>query len=979
MSTPNLNGAGNVGLPTFPALAAGAIFIKGFGNNSTTAATVAQYVTFGHAFQKAQLVSGGGVSVVIDGTTYPCQVDVKTSYNDGSVCLCAISHQVPAITFSGSGPTVVFGQYSAASPPGGAALTLSTALGSTTCSITLTPPASYPDWTASTGYAYNSLIKPTAGNAGGYVFQPQTPFGSNYGGTIDSGTTEPTWPQAEGGSVADGPNSLSWINIGTPISAAVAQDLVALTENSTDLWLDGPLAVQGRGVATVSGTQLRIQADVTAYADGTVNFDVLVANDVMSYLASGAGYQGGTQAYAAKIVLNGTTVYSGPQLMHCLYENWTHQAGTVPHIVNSSQEMVLQVIHNPADFIEAQAVLSYNYTAGAAYGTGDNYTPYGLAQDMLAASGFGVPFQNPSGGNASLVTAYMGNTGGRIDIGPNDAWNVWGFVTQDPTLQQVSFECSRVGGGINWHYWQANPPAAGSPGNRYVTVLDYPIMGVWGGAGDNYTGGGEGATNTGGPYYGPPGVLVQSTDMQWGIDINHHPELYYLPYLQTHRRYLLDELNAIGSVVVLAVSVTRSYNGQGRLGDLGIVEMDYQVRGTAWALRAILLATYANPDGSWWKTYHRLMLDNNFAFFNAIIAFMREIGGDFYGYYPPIGYGNTIAVWENGYMGTAVMLAAIMGYQPAIQRSAFMGNAVVGMLSQGSDSPVSGFPPAEAASYDLMAWPFWYTLGSYLGSPNYPAWGSCWMYTPPQSWAAWEQSVQEGQAVPQTRPSLQSQIVNSVFACSISGTTMTVSSVTAGTIAIGQFIWTTSADANSGVISGNGVEIVSGSGDTWTLSGSGFNGFSGVASGSFADGVRIGPGILWNAGAGSAGAYGDYSQILDYGLANLATLGYPGAAAARATLYALTDSTGAVIPVITNTQNWAGMGGPGGGPSPLYEIVPRTWNDSRVFDGAAGSSGNPTGYSFATMSPVAANAPAGSPSSRWMPSRRKRVYFGNRR
>ncbi|MGH8114631.1 MAG: hypothetical protein ACREPS_06215 [Rhodanobacteraceae bacterium] len=300
---------------TFPALASGAIFIKGFVNNSTSASTSTQYLTFGHCFQKGQIASGGGLAAAISGTPYPCQVDVKTSYSDGSVCHGVISMQVPAIAAS----TLIFAQFSAANPPSGATLVLSTAIGSNTLSLALAA-TSPPNWAASTAYAINALIKPTVGNAGGYTFQFHGSGGS-------SGATEPPWAQTEGAFIADGTlGGNGWVNVGVPFTGTIAQDLVAAIKAVTpDLWISGPIAVQGRAYvlasnpgslasATVNSALpalLRIVIDVTAFADGTVLFDVCTANDCFASSSiltsvSAVGVRGGTQAYSATFTLNGT-------------------------------------------------------------------------------------------------------------------------------------------------------------------------------------------------------------------------------------------------------------------------------------------------------------------------------------------------------------------------------------------------------------------------------------------------------------------------------------------------------------------------------------------------------------------------------------------------------------------------------------------------------------------------------------------------
>ncbi len=210
-----------------------------------TAATAAQYVTFGHCFQIGQLPGSSGPAANFGSGSVPSQVDVKTSYADGSAAHALVTVQAPNVPAG----TTTWGQFSAALAPSGSALSLASALGSTTLSLVLTP-------------AGGDIIKPSVGNPGGYCFQINS-------APTTTGTTEPTWPETVFGTVTD--NNVTWTNVSNGLPALAAQDLIALIKGAAfDPLLNGPLAVQGRA-ATVLSQGLRVVADITAYADGTIS------------------------------------------------------------------------------------------------------------------------------------------------------------------------------------------------------------------------------------------------------------------------------------------------------------------------------------------------------------------------------------------------------------------------------------------------------------------------------------------------------------------------------------------------------------------------------------------------------------------------------------------------------------------------------------------------------------------------------------
>lgn len=476
------------------------------------------------------------------------------------------------------------------------------------------------------------------------------------------------------------------------------EDLVALVKAAAfDPWLSGPLAVQGRASVTLY-QGLRVAVDLTAYADGTVNADVMVANDIAMLPAAG------TVDYTSTLTLNGAAAYTSPALTHYQYTNWTAQVGT--------RAALPQVIHNPADFIEAQAVQPWDLTLGV------DPTVISGAQSIIGAAGFGQPFTNPGG----LMDQSMGDTGGRTDIGPNDAWQVAWLTTQDPSLYAVSIEAANVGGGIPWHFWNA-----GSGDNWKITDTagSPPTVGLWfGQQTDSWT---------------VPLTQAVPSGPGWNTDDSHFPEIEFLPALLTGRRYYVDELNA---ATYFSLICKWPFYRSNRLdqsqwneycGTEGYVFPGEQIRAGAWAMRNLFYSYYATPDGDPRKTYVKQIIDSNFTWLNGQTAAWSTFEGQCSGYVP-VGicctYGSppseAMPPWQQDYSFSSVAMGAMMGYQPAQQFAEWMANFIVGRFA----SNVSGWYPQDGIAYNWQVFPGGYNTGD----------------TPPQTWAAMEAAMQAADA-----------------------------------------------------------------------------------------------------------------------------------------------------------------------------------------------------------------------------------------
>lgn len=303
----------------------------------------------------------------------------------------------------------------------------------------------------------------------------------------------------------------------------------------------------------------------------------------------------------------------------------------------------------------------------------------------MSGAEFGQPLVNSAvNSESTLVSQVMGGEGGRWDIGPNDSWSVWGLITQDATFEAVALEAAKVNGVIPWHMWNAGT-------DDYYTCEDQ--AGLWWGIQ------GPGSWTIG---------LTQaiSAASGWQLDQAHFPELVYLAYLTSGRRYYLDELNATTrAMILLQWPINRNLGNEKEYGGtLGYIVYGEQIRGGAWTLRNILYACYANPDGGAHKAYARRMLDNNFTWMNEQTAAWTTFEGQLAGYIPVgpcCAYGNDTRMppWQQDYFFSTVMMAAAMGYAPAQQFAEWMENFIVGRFAQ----DIPGWYPADGIAYNYVA------------------------------------------------------------------------------------------------------------------------------------------------------------------------------------------------------------------------------------------------------------------------------------
>jgi hypothetical protein len=121
-------------LPSFASLSAGDIVSLKL-QNAGAATLVGGVTTFGQVFEQGDLPRGGGLVAEINGKTVAVQVDVKTTYADGSAKMVVLSMERPDMA-AGASLDVVLAHGTASAAP---AIDLAQALGAHAFKVDMTP------------------------------------------------------------------------------------------------------------------------------------------------------------------------------------------------------------------------------------------------------------------------------------------------------------------------------------------------------------------------------------------------------------------------------------------------------------------------------------------------------------------------------------------------------------------------------------------------------------------------------------------------------------------------------------------------------------------------------------------------------------------------------------------------------------------------------------------------------------------------
>ncbi len=415
-------------------------------------------------------------------------------------------------------------------------------------------------------------------------------------------------------------------------------------------WLQGPLAHQVRLSRTLASS-LRLVVDLTAYRSGAIGADIQFDND------RAMTSSGGAMRETVSISLGGKTIYRVGPLTEHQYQDW--------HVVLRTDGRVpINVVHDIAALERLGAIPHYALHPGAAPSLLVGY------RRAITQPGWDAPLA------ADGVTKYMPTTGGRGSIGPTTRANAVWLISQNPIAAEYAIGQADAAGAVPWHMWY---PKAGN----FLTTADFPN--IW-------------TDPRGGPHSYTTGLTQQVGNTGWTPDASHQPDLAYIPYLLTGRRYYLDQLNAQASFAETDFwPAAQARNG----GEGIVVGSGNQVRGAAWDLREIAEAAYINPDHSTMRRYFARMVANNLDFLRRKIPIWQAREGEAYGYVPgAYGNGASMAPWQQDFFATTMSRLARFGEQGARVvvrwQTHFLANSLLPLAR--------GFNPHDGIAYNLATY-----------------------------------------------------------------------------------------------------------------------------------------------------------------------------------------------------------------------------------------------------------------------------------
>jgi hypothetical protein len=286
---------------------------------------------------------------------------------------------------------------------------------------------------------------------------------------------------------------------------------------------------------------------------------------------------GSRATYDVNLELGGKSVYSKAGLTQYHHSRWRQLAWW-----DASRQPAVNIQHNTAYLIATKAVPNFD----------QSFAPSETELSALAST---INSSNTGPMTIGPVTAYMGMTGGRGDIGPLPSWSVMYLLSMDKRAKDVMLAAADGSGSWSVHYRDEK--------------TDYPLRT------DSVANSGISThANLGwlGPLPVPRCANNDNTlcETAYGDDTAHQPSLVYLPYLVTGDYYYLEELQFWAASNPLATDPNNSGRG------LGLVRWQ-QVRGQAWSLRTLGHVSYITPDAHPLKSYFTTQLDANLDFYNA--------------------------------------------------------------------------------------------------------------------------------------------------------------------------------------------------------------------------------------------------------------------------------------------------------------------------------------------------------------------------
>src|SRR5262249_41158677 len=456
-------------------------------------------------------------------------------------------------------------------------------------------------------FAVITVKVPSAGN---YALQPAP---------VSTGSLTPALPTAS-----------ATLTIGGVIYTAALPSSV-----STDTWLSGPLAYEGRSVvAPISSANgqphpfLRVIFDTRVYSDGAGRVDFTVEN-VLDKV--------GAQAVTYDVVLsvNGASVFTKAAVQHFYLTRWrkaftiasTSMATITPDMtpfnVSGALPPYLPVVANRVDATN-------------------------LSSDPL----YGIM------GTGALITD-MSEHGGRGSLAPYPDWTARYLVYKDPAQRVFVLANGDLSGSWPVHVRESETSSNSGVGTgRFVSLNQRPT--IWydqraEAAGVDFIHGSPLPIREYTPLCPPPPAApfagcqaVPAGQTRLIPDNAHVPSLAFVPYLLTGDRYYADEMMFWADYAML-----RTYNGDGIRGSLGILA-NGEVRGYGWVMRNLADAAAYHPDAAVRAYLSEKVLANlqwldNYA--NSQDPVANPLKFLWPGYRPETGF---ISLWEQTYLAWGI-------------------------------------------------------------------------------------------------------------------------------------------------------------------------------------------------------------------------------------------------------------------------------------------------------------------------------------
>lgn len=266
----------------------------------------------------------------------------------------------------------------------------------------------------------------------------------------------------------------------------------------------------------------------------------------------------GNITYSFAVKRNGSTIYTQPKFTHYHHARWHKVLWT-----GASAEPLARVRHNMPYFIASKAVWNYDLNVKISETSlARDYADLVKARTDQAALG---PMGN------GLLEKYFPMTGGRSEIGPYPRWTANYLVSQDDRAREMMMSLADSAAAVPVHYRDED--------TGYPLDLDrYPNVSIT-------------------PAWSTPVLPTVINDTTiWTPDIAHQASYAYVPYLLTGDAFFLDEMMFWTAWNAAAPNPTYRGGGQG-------LAKDNQVRGQAWAMRALGETARSLPDNHPRKSY----------------------------------------------------------------------------------------------------------------------------------------------------------------------------------------------------------------------------------------------------------------------------------------------------------------------------------------------------------------------------------------